>query len=264
MNEIPIFDSLTHPTINGDWILPKYRQCAKLSDLKQKMLNNNFKWAFAVGMENIGEYEEISYSKMFEISDGPILFPIAFFSPENGDFKVRLEKIRKLGYLGIKLHPRISNFTPNKGTVEIVKIASELGLIVLLCTYSYSGGLANKLTPELIMEFLDQLGSSKIILLHAGGVRLLEYMEIARAFQNVLLDLSLTICKYSGSSLDQDIRFLFHSFDRRICIGSDFPEFDQVALRERFAYFGQGLPSEKLENIAYSNLIKFCGLEKFV
>lgn len=264
MKPIPIFDSLAHPTLSGDWLLPRYQGCAKIDDLKQKMLESNFKWAFAAGMAGVGNYDEKAFIKLFRFSDNPIFFPIAFYSPNNDSPREKLIKIKQLGYVGIKLHPRFSNFCPNNDIADIVKYASDLGLSVLLCTYCYGIGNASKLSPEIMMSFLEKIDSSKIILIHSGGVRLLEYMEIARAFPNVLLDLSLTICKYPGSSLDQDISFLFKNFDKRVCIGTDFPEFNPKTLRERFDNFSHGLSFEKLENIAYSNLFNFCGLEGFL
>lgn len=266
MPDVPIFDSLTHPTVNGDWILPRYPQSSTLSLLKNSMEQAGVKWAFAVGMANIGGYEETTYINFIKNSKIRSLFPIAYISPheEVQELKSRFKKLKNLGYFGIKLHPRLSNFCPDQKVANIVNNAFEQGLITLLCTYPYGLGHSSRINPESIMHFLEHLGSSKIILLHSGAIRLLEYMEIARVFTNVLLDLSFSICKYPGSSLDLDISFMFKHFDRRICIGSDFPEFSPVLLRERFNILGKNVPLEKLENIAYRNLIKFCGMEKLL
>lgn len=117
--------------------------------------------------------------------------------------------------------------------------------------------MSSKNTPDKVMELLDKIRGNKVILVHAGAVRLLEYIEIARAFDNVLLDLSLTLCKYPGSALDMDIRFAFNNFDQRICIGSDSPEFHSSDLRCRFNYFSEGVTDNKLRNIAYKNLSAF-------
>jgi predicted TIM-barrel fold metal-dependent hydrolase len=82
-------------------------------------------------------------------------------------------------------------------------------------------------------------------------------MEIARAFNNVLLDLSFTINKYIGSSLDLDIKYLFESFDQRICIGSDFPQYSISEMRNRFNIFAENINAEKALNIAIKNLTNF-------
>ena len=140
--------------------------------------------------------------------------------------------------------------------------ANELGLVVMLCTYFYSNEisiLANNV--ERLGDMLLKADSqSKVILLHGGVVRLLEMMELVRSFPNTLLDLSLTLCKYAGSSLDMDIQFLFQSFDRRVCIGSDHPEIKLNMLRERFDYFASKTTREKAENVAYKNILSFTKL----
>jgi predicted TIM-barrel fold metal-dependent hydrolase len=75
------------------------------------------------------------------------------------------------------------------------------------------------------------------------------------------MDLSMTMMKYEGSSIDQDIRFLFRSFDRRIAIGTDYPEYSLERVRARFEYFSEGLPQEKKENVAHRNLSRFLGMQ---
>lgn len=267
MSDIPIFDSLTHPTLDGNWILPRYPNVSNIRELKQQMKKSNTLWSFAVGMKDIGGYRQddfIRFVESYSDSDS-ILFPIAYFNPEDktlNHLKDELKTIKQSGFVGIKLHPRISNFQFSNHIADIIKEANLVGLSVLLCTYCYGQGNASKNTPVIMMEMLQQCSGAKVILLHAGSVRLLEYMEIARAFPNVLLDLSLTLCKYEGSSLDLDISFMFKNFDRRICVGSDFPEFSLMKLRERFEYFSEGLDRFKIENIAHRNTLSF--LEKVI
>ena len=264
MKITPIFDSLTHPTIDGNWILPRYLNSAKIGTLKRRMREFGVKWAFSVGMKGIGGYSEKEYINIIRKHSEGRLFPIAFYdySETSGKNVSRaLKKIKKAGYFGIKLHPRISNFQIDRRLAEVIKVASDNYLIVLLCTYPYGGNKANKITPVSIMEMLSETDGSKVTLMHGGAVRLLEYMEITRAFDNVLLDLSLTICKYDGSSLDMDIAYIFEQFDRRICIGSDHPEHSLEKLRGRFEYFSKKLSQEKKENIGYRNIIKFNDLK---
>jgi len=259
MNNIPIFDSLTHPTLNGDWILPRYPQMSKIDDLLYEMDLNNICCAFAVGMESIGGYDETHYSE-FILSKTDKLLPIAFFNVnENNNIDLIISKLKYLKtkkYRGIKLHPRIGKFNLlNPLLPEIIKAANDENLIVLFCTYFYEPNenvIYNNV--ENLLNLLIKIPNEKIILLHSGSVRLLEMMEIARAFNNVLLDLSFTINKYAGSSLDNDIQFLFQNFDKRICIGTDYPEFTFNHLRNQFDFFAKTLSIEKQEKIAYKNL----------
>ena len=266
-NDIPLFDSLTHPTLDGNWILPRYSGQAYIEELLGQMEKYNVRWAFAVGMEGIGGYQIDRFVSMVKETAPEVLFPIAFFSFSNKDrtdLAAQLRSIKDKGYVGIKLHPRIGNIMLDDDCLPfVIDLANEMGLAVLLCTYFYSNKQSCSVNNvaaigDLLMKVNEK---SKVVLLHGGGVRLLEMMEIVRAFPNTLLDLSLTMCKYSGSSLDLDISYMFKMFDRRICVGTDHPEFSHKLLRERFDYFAEGITREKAENIAFRNINSFVDLK---
>lgn len=270
---VPIFDSLTHPMPDGNWIHKKYDGRNTLPHLHDSMKEQGINWAIACGMgSNIGSYSEENYAEFViknNTSEAVTLYPIAFIEVE----KIRLldkvelfEYLRgliKLGYIGVKLHPRFAKFNfEDRFLSEFIIECSKLGLGVFLCTYIWGKGCCNQSTPEALMRLTEKLSkhNANVILVHGGGVRLLEYVEIARAFDNVLLDLSLTICKYEGSSIDMDLRFCFEKFDRRICIGSDGPEYSSRDLRERFEYLSNNLTIEKKQNIAFKNIYNFLPL----
>lgn len=265
---IPLFDTLSHPTIDGNWILPRYANTSNMDVLLDQMRSNNVRWSFAVGMEGIGSYEEDEFINFVQKKSDGALLPIAFFSFSNksrNELSQRLASIKSKGYVGIKLHPRIGQFMMDDENLPfVIDKANELGLVVLLCTYFYSNKQSTKVNNvDMLGDMLLHVKeSSKVVLLHGGGVRLLETMEIVRAFPNTILDLSLTLCKYAGSSLDLDIQFLFQQFDRRVCVGSDFPEISLTMLRDRFEHFSESISLEKAENIAYKNILSFAGLNE--
>jgi len=265
MSDIPIFDSLTHPTLNGDWILPKYQGRARLNELETQMEVSNVRWAFAVGMRGIGDYDGRSYLE-FVRSSSKCLLPVAYFdykaSESAADVKQRIRRLKKLGYLGIKLHLRFSRIRlTDKILPQVIKRAADAQMPVLLCTYRYCRNfdrLPNSFDD--FLSLLSKVSDCPIILMHGGDVNLLQMMEVARAFTNVLVDLSFTLLKYEGSSLDLDVRHLFEHFDRRICIGSDHPEFSLADLRRRFNHFAEGLDTNKATNIAYRNIAAHAAL----
>tara|TARA_B100000579_G_C22120619_1_gene527363 strand:- start:150 stop:425 length:276 start_codon:yes stop_codon:yes gene_type:complete len=88
----------------------------------------------------------------------------------------------------------------------------------------------------------------------------MKYCDLARFNENILIDLSLVIMKYPGSSLDLDIEFLFKHFDQRISVGSDYPEYNLQEVKERFNKFALDISIEKKENIANKNISKFLNL----
>jgi predicted TIM-barrel fold metal-dependent hydrolase len=265
MFNTPIIDSLTHPTIDANWLLPGFPNRSSTDQLLLQMESNNISQALCVGMKGIGSYNEKEYIRMIRPHKDKLI-PIAFFDLNNNltflDISSALKKSKLLGYKGIKLHPRISAFNlQHPLLIPLIKKANELQLSVLLCTYFYNKSIdANLNSVDKLSDLLFELDGAKVILMHGGTVRLLEAIEIVRSYDNVLLDLSFTLCKYKGSSLDLDIQFAFDSYDRRICIGSDFPDFSIADLRERFNFFSKRLTPEKTENIAFRNIGNFIQL----
>jgi predicted TIM-barrel fold metal-dependent hydrolase len=257
---------LTHPTIDGDWILPRHTNIAGVDRLLADMNTSNISHALAVGMKGIGSYDNKKYMEFLK----PYLhrlIPIAFFdlSAEKTLASVtkELAEIKKLGYKGIKLHSRQSDFSLQHPLLaEVIMQANDKQLAVLLCTYFYDKTQnASFNNIERLMDLLFNVHGAKVILAHAGSVRLLETMEIARVYSNVLLDLSFTLNKYCESSLDLNIQYLFKQFDRRICVGSDFPDFSPTELRFRFEKFAAAVDPEKAANIAYKNLFNFLNIK---
>nr|BCN22272.1 putative monosaccharide biosynthesis protein [Vibrio mimicus] len=254
---------------NGNWIHKKYDNLNTLNALKNAMKNNDVFWGIACGMgSDIGDYDESSYARFIldsNTNSDVKLYPIAFldFANIRNMNKVQMLKyfsyLKSLGYIGVKMHPRFAKFSfTDESIPRIIDILNESGLMPFLCTYIWGKGHCNSSSPEMMMNILDSINcDSKIVLVHGGAVRLMEYVEICRAYPNTLLDLSLTLCKYMGSSLDLDLEFCFKYFDRRICVGSDGPEFDAKELRERFEKFSENLSIEKKENIAHKNLMNF-------
>ena len=264
MDNIPIFDSLTHPTLDGNWILPKWPACSSIEELQKQMNRNNVCGAFAVGMKGIGGYEENAFVSMIKEKGQGKLFPIAFFPVDHSSksrYELRLLEIKEKGYVGIKLHPRMGNFNlEDKDLPFIINKAGEMGMIVMICTYPYGNPLSCSPIVSLSNLLYQIRSNTKVILLHGGVIKLMELMEVIRSMSNILMDLSFTMCRYEGSSIDMDIRYLFQTFDQRICVGSDFPEIDIYKLRLRFNYFSKDISREKAVNIAYGNITKFVGV----
>ncbi len=260
MVSIPIWDTLSHPTIDGNWLNVRYDGQSFIDDIITQMRDNNIKGAFAVGLKDVGKYDENYYLDLIKSRGQSLFRPIAFFDFVNlnqVEIANKLTEIKKKGYCGIKLHPRIGNFLiTDERLPYIIDKANELDLLVLLCTFFYSNHqsmLSNNIERlgDLLMKIKPE---SDIILLHGGLTRVLETMEMVRFFPNAVLDLSLTFCKYAGTHLDSDFEYIFKWFDRRTTIGTDSPEISFKQLRERFDYFASKTTVEKAENIAYKNI----------
>ena len=258
---IPLFDSNAHPTVSGKW--PEKNRDARFETLAEQMQNANYYKACAVGLIGVEGYSHEQFLALCKSQ--PNMIPIAGIElSEQEKIEAVLTKLKSMGYQGIKLHPRdpkISLADPRVSS--LLKCAKKLDLPLWLCTYAHSAIDQYPSSDPFydLVNLLKQEPEAKVVLVHGGDVRLLQYSELVRFSKNLLLDLSLTIMKYKGSSIDNDLKFLFAEFDRRICIGSDFPEYSLQAVRERYEYFSRDLSQAKKENIAFRNLSNFLNLD---
>lgn len=263
---IPIFDTLTHPSLDGSWIHSRWNGKNSFSQLSLSLQEANVKWAFAVSMGTSGAYDIHKYPKACLSVEKIILFPIAFLDFRQFSDLNQLEKwLRSLpdqGFKGVKLHPRLSRFDLDHPLlVHVIIESNKLNLLPLFCTYFYSQDIAcSNLTIDNLRRFLHKIPNEKIILLHGGTTRLLELSEMTRPFKSVMLDLSFTMCEFSGSSIDLDLRYVMRRCRGRVCIGSDSPEISPLTMRSRFEDLAEGLSLEHREEIAFRNMFTFSGL----
>ena len=87
-----------------------------------------------------------------------------------------------------------------------------------------------------------------------GGPSLLEMADVVRVNASLVLDLSVSLMRYAGSSLDQDIRWLMQRFDQRLVIGSAMPEFTPAAAFARAHMLAEGVAEDQWANISHRNL----------
>lgn len=254
----PWFDALAHPTLSGDWLGRGLD--ARFEALVAEMDRAGVHRACAIGLDGVEGYTHAAFAQTCKRH--PRLVPVAGFNPLTDPG--RLHELRELGFVGLKIHPRFSGLTQRLGRLgPWLREAGEAGLVVFLCTYPH-GPMAQMASSDPYLDLLASLREApetRVVLVHGGDVQLLRYAELVRFNPQLLLDLSLTVMKYAGSSIDADLRFLFRNFDRRLCLGSDWPEYRLADVQQRFEHFAQGLSDEKRDNIAARNLIRFLGLE---
>lgn len=262
MKDIPLIDSLTHPTLTGRWLKSGYD--AGFNTLAEQMAANGVERACAVGLDGVENYEHEAF--LSKCRAYPKLFPVAGLNPEKcGCVSEKIASLREMGYRAVKLHPRFSGLIYSRpaAIIETIECAHANGMPVFLCTYHFTNAKNFPEEDQLVSlsRIIARVPDARIVLLHGGSIELLRYAEFARSNPNILIDLSFTLEKYEGSSIDLDIAYLFRTFDRRISIGSDFPEFSLATLRRRFEQFANQITGEKAENIAFRNLQNFLGLE---
>ncbi len=261
---LPLVDSLAHPTLSGTW-LDRPHPGAGFEELAADMEAHRFSRACAIGMWGLDGYEHEAF--ITRCRRDPRLIPIAGYRPGAPDrVPAELDAIRDLGFRGIKIHPRFSRIDlaePDHSLGRVFSEAARRDLVIFFCTYQHCA-LAH--WPEIdpfiaLVRILKAAPAARVVLVHGGDVELMRYMQLVRFNDRLLLDLSMTLCKYPGSSLDLDIGFLFRQFDRRTCIGTDWPQHGCGETRERFEFFSRDVEPEKCRNVAGRNLLAFLGEE---
>ena len=114
------------------------------------------------------------------------------------------------------------------------------GPIVFLDTLFRQPGQATRNAPDVVDALAVAAPHTQSILLHGGGSQILAVSEVVAVHANLVLDLSFTIHRFSGSSVDDDLRFLMRTFDRRMVVGSDFPEYEPLATATAYANCARG------------------------
>jgi len=258
---IPIFDTLAHPTLTGSWL--RSGKDASFDTLVASLEGAGYLGAAAVGIWGVEDYADEAFIQ--NCRRHRRLVPIAGFNPvHTGSIAHEMQRLRALGYRAIKVHPRFTGLELASPTLgQIFASAAEHELLIFFCTYQHCGieGYPSEDPFYSLVRALKAAPKAKVVLLHGGDVQLLRYAELVRFNANLILDLSLTIMKYAGSSLDADLSFLFQKFDGRICIGSDHPEYSHQQLRSRFEDLASGIGRGKAEDIAFRNIAAFIGCE---
>ncbi len=161
------------------------------------------------------------------------------------------------GFAGLKLHPRLNGYDPLDPKVDSARCRrprATMGLIVFLDTLFRQQGRATRNAADVVDALAVAAPHTHMILLHGGGSQLLAVSEVVAVHPHLTLDLSFTIHRFSDSSVEADLRFLMRTFDRRMVVGSDFPEYHPLATRDRVHELCEDLDPVKSANVRSANL----------
>ena len=248
------FDSLTHATYDGTW-LGGTRYDASLD----RLLTEMHKGAYRACLVNIADYQDNETLENFARAHPDIFVPIAGFNPvcyqNSSEIKGEVAQLAARGFAGIKLHPRLNSYDPlDQKCLDTINAAGCNGLVVFLDTLFRQKSISTRHPADVIDILATKCTNTRLLLLHGGGSHLLEMFEMVRMHKHLLLDISFTLLRYSGSSIDLDIRFLCETLDQRLTVGSDFPEYTPLEAKNQIIKLTESLAPEKKENIFFRNL----------
>ncbi|GGY06521.1 metal-dependent hydrolase [Litchfieldella qijiaojingensis] len=263
MIDIPFFDSLTHASRNGCWLGKNHFNASLDRLLMEARKIENYKACLV----NIAGYQDNNELESIALQYPNLFVPIAGFDPSKyesiSEISIKLKEISCRRFAGIKLHPRLNKYNPlSSKCLFTIQKASESGLIVFLDTLFRQMYLPSRHTADIIDKIAFSCPDTKIVLLHGGGTSMLDVYEIVRMRKNLLLDISFSMMRYKGSSLDLDIKFIANTLDERVTLGSDFPEYVPEECRNVAINMMQELPLKNIHNIFHGNLERF--FEKWI
>lgn len=134
--------------------------------------------------------------------------------------------IENLGFIGLKLHPRLQEFSVDGAkTVRLVQIAGEIGIPVLFDAFPDGTHLMLGFSPLRYAELARQCPQTKIIWAHMGGHLVIDFMMLAKRLPNVYMDMSYSLLYYRGSLVPMNMVYAMRSMRfERVFYGSDYPD----------------------------------------
>lgn len=249
-----IFDTNVHLTVSDCWKKRKNKGLEKdFYTIKEKFKLKGFA---CVAIGNLEEYDHSTFIEKFS-NKGIHVVPALNLKKK---ILPQLKLFERYNCKTIKIHPRsFALKVDNINLEEIFYHCNKKKIKIFICTY-FNDIPSNYYTSDpkyIFSKAYQKYPNLKIVLMHGGCERILEFAELIRFSKNILLDLSLTITKYAGSSLDRDIKFLFNKFDKKIVLGSDYPEVDYNFFIKRVKYFSKNITKDQKKNIYYRNIINF-------
>lgn len=255
-----IIDSLAHVTQSGKWFNTGLD--ASVEALLASMNTHGVARAVLAGIP--GETEADFLDGVAAKHPGRFI-PVAGVDLSQGlNTAARaVAQAEELGFAGVKIHPRLSGVPLTDPLVEeVVELAGEADLAAFICT------IHKPPLPPLgrpMSDALHQLCAvcedTRIVLVHGGYDDLLATSERMRPLENVLLDLSQTLTRFAKASVGRDVAFLLETFDRRVCLGTDFPEADWGGVQKALATVGVSMNDLQGSGALGRNLERFLGLE---
>lgn len=254
-----LFDSLVHVTEDGSWFGSQLN--ASIEHLERISADVAPYRACIVGIDGFNMSPKFLLDVCRRRPETYV--PIAGLNPRLYASEAAVHEIvrerAEQGFAGVKIHPTLNDVhLDDRPFAWVLDACASAGLAVFLCTNLRRAGYAPRLPPvELVYQALMSHPDTRVLLLHGGTVDLLSYADILRTLPNAMLDLSFTLLRYEGSSLEADCAFVLRQFNRRCTVGSDFPELSPVALRARVEALGVALNPQEVEAVLSRNLDRF-------
>ena len=175
--------------------------------------------------------------------------------------KVLDKAYHDLGYIGLKLHPRLQHYPiDSESTIRLVRHAGDLNLPVIICGFPDGDWLMQGSTVLRYAHLAKECPQTKIIVAHMGGHYVIDLMMLAKRIPNLYLDTSYSLLYYRGSAVVKNLTYAMRSMKfKRVFYGSDYPDRSIVdTLTQSVAVLqDNGFNQEEIDQLLYRNAKEF-------
>ena len=228
-------------------------------ELNQQLEQANIARAVVLHLETQGwSLEHVASS----LRPFPRLRAFANVHPFHPEASARLKHAKdELGYIGLKLHPRLQNFSITDPRVQqLCATAGLLQLPVLVDAFPDGTHLMMGFHANQYSDLARACPDTRFIWAHMGGHHVLDFMMLAKRLPNVFFDISYSLLYYQKSSIPQNMVYAMQSMRyQRIFYGSDYPDRTAPTTLAQSLEFlqSQGVQGENLERILFRNAAEF-------
>jgi predicted TIM-barrel fold metal-dependent hydrolase len=210
-------------------------------------------------------------TKLFELDISPLLKIkeykekiikfTALIDFRRRDIKNYIDNLVKCGVNAVMVNSYLQkiNDTDFSNVLIAFKYAQRKGLIICIDGSYGTSKMYTYDNLKLACFISDHIHSSPIVIVHAGGYRLIEAMLLASDKNNVWLDTSFSLPYYENSSIETDFAYVLRKMNcERIVFGSDHPYLPfKDALDTHLNFFKKhDFKKEDLEKILYRNSLE--------
>ncbi|RHX78266.1 hypothetical protein EHQ05_16540 [Leptospira yasudae] len=171
----------------------------------------------------------------------------------------------KEGFKSITFHSYLQEIKESEyDNVRTVCIEAEkLGLYINVCSAFGSKKIYKYYSLPLAVHILDAV-SCPVLLVHAGGGKLIEALLIAEMYPNAYLETSFSVTFWKNSSVEIDLAYGIRKFGAdRFMFGSDFPFVSlEIAIADHNIFFEKfAFGKNEIEQIMYGTSRKILNLK---
>lgn len=156
----------------------------------------------------------------YDLGPLPQIIPFGTYHPDDPDWFSEIQRLRKAGIKGIKLHPEFQNIDLADPRLSDFWAEIESDFIVMIHVGDPVHSESNRSTPRKVAAILDNFPKLRVIAAHMGGYLFWNEAYELLAGRDLYLDTSSTL-PYIDAGMFQKL-FTKHGMEK-ILFGSDYP-----------------------------------------